>query len=129
MSSMFTNRMPSTESSFDERGVRPEDIKTVEDVVKLPMTNKDILRESYPMKMACVPRDRIVEMHMSSGSTGTPVVMPYTRPIWSSGRSAWPAATACPVPGLETPPRSRLSSASSTAALACITVPGLRVSS
>jgi phenylacetate-CoA ligase len=64
---------------FDERGIRPEDIKTAEDVVKLPMTNKDILRESYPMKMACVPRDRIVEMHMSSGSTGTPVVMPYTR--------------------------------------------------
>ncbi len=64
---------------FDERGIRPEDIKTAEDVVKLPMTNKDILRDSYPMKMACVPRDRIAEMHMSSGSTGTPVVMPYTR--------------------------------------------------
>lgn len=64
---------------FEESGIRPEDIKTAEDVVKLPMTNKDILRESYPMKMACVPRDQIVEMHMSSGSTGTPVVMPYTR--------------------------------------------------
>ena len=66
------------------RGIRPEDIKTAEDVVKLPMTNKDILRDSYPMKMACVPRDRIAEMHMSSGSTGTPVVMlklnPKNRP-------------------------------------------------
>jgi phenylacetate-CoA ligase len=64
---------------FDEHGVSPEDIKTAEDVVKLPMTSKDILRESYPLKLACVPRSQIVEMHMSSGSTGTPVVMPYTR--------------------------------------------------
>jgi phenylacetate-CoA ligase len=64
---------------FDEKGVRPEDIRTAEDVVRLPFTGKDILRESYPLNMACVPRDQIVEMHMSSGSTGTPVVMPYTR--------------------------------------------------
>jgi len=64
---------------FDENGVRPEEIRTAEDVVRLPFTGKDILRESYPLKMACVPRDQIVEMHMSSGSTGTPVVMPYTR--------------------------------------------------
>ena len=64
---------------FDEKGIRPEDIRTAEDVVRLPLTSKDILRESYPLKMACVPRDQIVEMHMSSGSTGTPVVMPYTR--------------------------------------------------
>ena len=48
-------------------------------MVRLPFTGKDILRESYPLKMACVSRDQIVEMHMSSGSTGTPVVMPYTR--------------------------------------------------
>ena len=65
---------------FDEKGIRPEDIRTAEDVVRLPLTSKDILRESYPLNMACVPRDQIVEMHMSSGSTGTPVVMPYTRP-------------------------------------------------
>jgi Pyruvate/2-oxoacid:ferredoxin oxidoreductase gamma subunit len=64
---------------FDEKGIRPEDIRTAEDVVRLPLTSKDILRESYPLNMACVPRDQIVEMHMSSGSTGTPVVMPYTR--------------------------------------------------
>jgi len=64
---------------FDEKGIRPEDIRTAEDVVRLPFTGKDILRESYPLKMACVSRDQIVEMHMSSGSTGTPVVMPYTR--------------------------------------------------
>lgn len=63
---------------FESAGVAPEDIKSAEDIVKLPMTDKDILRESYPLGLSCAPRERIVEMHMSSGSTGTPVVMPYT---------------------------------------------------
>ncbi len=64
---------------FDDHGVAPEDIKTVEDITKLPLTSKDLLRESYPLGLACVDRKKIVEMHMSSGSTGTPVVMPYTQ--------------------------------------------------
>ena len=64
---------------FDDHGTKPDDIKTVGDIAKLPMTNKELLRDSYPLQLSCVPRDRIVEMHMSSGSTGTPVVMPYTR--------------------------------------------------
>jgi len=63
---------------LDQHGVKPEEIKTFSDVTKLPMTNKDILRESYPLGLSCVPRSEVVEMHMSSGSTGTPVVMPYT---------------------------------------------------
>ena len=63
---------------FDTRGVRPEDIRGLADITKLPMTNKNILRESYPLGLSCVPRSSIAEMHMSSGSTGTPVVMPYT---------------------------------------------------
>ncbi len=64
---------------FDEANVKPEDILTADDVAKLPMTNKDILRENYPLGLSCVPRRDIAEMHMSSGSTGTPVVMPYTQ--------------------------------------------------
>jgi phenylacetate-CoA ligase len=63
---------------FAQAGVKPDDIRTADDIVKLPMTNKDILRESYPLGLSCVPREKIAEMHMSSGSTGTPVVMPYT---------------------------------------------------
>jgi len=63
---------------FAQAGVKPDDIQTADDIVKLPMTNKDILRESYPLGLSCVPREKIAEMHMSSGSTGTPVVMPYT---------------------------------------------------
>ncbi len=64
---------------FEQAGVVPEDIRTAEDIVKLPMTNKDVMRESYPLGLSCVPRQEVIEMHMSSGSTGTPVVMPYTR--------------------------------------------------
>ncbi|NPV62573.1 MAG: phenylacetate--CoA ligase [Methanotrichaceae archaeon] len=63
---------------FDDHGVAPEDIRSLEDVKRLPMTNKEILRESYPLGLCCVPRKEVKEMHMSSGSTGTPVIMPYT---------------------------------------------------
>ena len=73
------NSNPIYRMLLDDHGVKPEDIKTAEDITKLPMTNKDLLRKSYPMKLSCVPREKILEMHMSSGSTGTPVVMPYTQ--------------------------------------------------
>ena len=64
---------------FDERGVRPEDVRALDDVRRLPCMDKALLRDAYPMGLCCVPVQQIVEMHMSSGSTGTPVVMPYTR--------------------------------------------------
>ncbi|HPT19783.1 MAG TPA: phenylacetate--CoA ligase family protein, partial [Methanothrix sp.] len=72
------NSNPIYRKLFDEKGVRPEDIKSVEDVRRLPMTGKELLRKSYPMGLSCVSRREVVEMHMSSGSTGTPVIMPYT---------------------------------------------------
>lgn len=65
-------------SRFKERGVSPEDILSAEDVSKLPLMDKDLFRMAYPLGLCCVPVRQIVEMHMSSGSTGTPVVMPYT---------------------------------------------------
>ncbi len=64
---------------FDERGVHPSDIKSLDDIAKLPFMNKAVLRDTYPMQLSCVPETDLVEMHMSSGSTGTPVVMPYTQ--------------------------------------------------
>jgi len=63
---------------FDAKGVHPADIKKLEDIEKLPFTNKETFRESYPLNLCCVPANQLAEMHMSSGSTGTPVVMPYT---------------------------------------------------
>lgn len=59
-------------------GVRPEDIRTLEDLPKIPTMSKEDLRKHYPMELSCVEQARVAEIHMSSGSTGTPIVMPYT---------------------------------------------------
>ncbi len=63
---------------FDDAGVRPEDIKALDDLPKLPFMGKEVFRKNYPLGLICVESRQIIEMHMSSGSTGTPVVMPYT---------------------------------------------------
>ena len=57
----------------------PEDVKSLDDLEKLPFFTKEDFREAYPLKMSCVDRRELMEMHMSSGSTGTPVVMAYTK--------------------------------------------------
>ncbi len=63
---------------FEQHGVCPQDIKSVEDITALPIMDKELLRVSYPLQLSCVDKSQLKEMHMSSGSTGTPVVMPYT---------------------------------------------------
>ena len=71
---------------MDESGVRPSDIKTLDDVRKLPFTDKSALRETFPFGLFAVPLDEIVEMHASSGTTGQPIVVGYTRSdmdVWS----------------------------------------------
>ncbi len=60
-------------------GAHPWDINSLQDIQKLPLMNKEDFRKEYPLGMCCVEKKHISEMHMSSGSTGTPVVMPYTR--------------------------------------------------
>ena len=57
----------------------PEDVKSLDDLAKLPFFTKEDFREAYPLKMNCVDRRDLLEFHMSSGSTGTPVVMAYTK--------------------------------------------------
>ena len=64
---------------LDEAGVKPEDIKTLKDIEKIPFTTKSDLREAYPLGLLAVPRDEIVEIHASSGTTGKPTVTAYTR--------------------------------------------------
>ncbi len=61
-----------------EVGVEPGDIRSLGDITELPFLTKDDFRDQYPLNMLCMPRASIREMHMSSGSTGTPVVMAYT---------------------------------------------------
>ena len=60
-------------------GIDLGDIKTQEDFEKLPFTDKGDLREAYPLGLAAVPQEKIVRIHSSSGTTGTPVIIPYTK--------------------------------------------------
>ena len=64
---------------FDEIGLKPEDIKTLKDIEKIPFTTKSDLRQAYPLGLLAVPRDEIVEIHASSGTTGKPTVTAYTQ--------------------------------------------------
>ena len=63
---------------FDALAVRPDDVRSLADLTRLPTLDKSAFRETYPLGLSCVAKNEIAEMHMSSGSTGTPVVMPYT---------------------------------------------------
>ena len=60
-------------------GVEPGDIRTTADWSRLPFLTKDELRDAYPFGLACVEPDRVLRVHMSSGTTGNPVLNPYTR--------------------------------------------------
>ena len=62
-----------------EAGVTPDSVRTLDDVRRIPFTTKDDLRNEYPYGMACVPKEQFVRMHCSSGTTGTPVAICYTR--------------------------------------------------
>jgi phenylacetate-CoA ligase len=64
---------------FDAAGVRPEDCRRLEDLARFPFTTKQDLRENYPFGMFAVPRERIVRIHASSGTTGKPTVVGYTK--------------------------------------------------
>ncbi|WP_196598275.1 phenylacetate--CoA ligase family protein [Pectinatus frisingensis] len=63
---------------YKDKGVEPEDIKTPEDIVKLPTTDKYDLRCAYPLDIQAVPDEDVVRIHSSSGTTGQPVIIPYT---------------------------------------------------
>jgi phenylacetate-CoA ligase len=65
--------------AFDEAGVHPSDFKTLADLAKFPFTKKTDLRDNYPFNMFAVPRETLVRVHASSGTTGKPIVVGYTR--------------------------------------------------
>ena len=62
-----------------EAGVSPDDIKSIEDIRKLPFMKKTDLRDNYPDKLVCVDREDLVRFHVSSGTTGKPTVVSYTK--------------------------------------------------
>jgi len=65
--------------AFDEKGVKPDDIKSLDDLHKLPFTMKQDLRDNYPFGMFATPMENVVRIHASSGTTGKPTVVGYTR--------------------------------------------------
>ena len=64
--------------AFDEAGVHPDDVRTLGDLARFPFTTKADLRDNYPFGMFAVPRERVVRIHASSGTTGKPTVVGYT---------------------------------------------------
>lgn len=73
------NSVPHYRNKFNELGVTPEDITSVDDLSKLPFTVKNDLRDNYPFGMFAVPLSEIVRIHASSGTTGKQTVVGYTR--------------------------------------------------
>jgi len=71
--------VPFYRKKFDELGINPEDIGSLADVARLPFTTKKDLRDSYPYGLFAVPLREVVRIHASSGTTGTPTVVGYTR--------------------------------------------------
>ena len=71
--------VPFYKKAFDEQGVKPDDIESLEDLPKLPFTMKQDLRDNYPFGMFATPMENVVRIHASSGTTGKPTVVGYTR--------------------------------------------------
>ena len=64
---------------FEACGVHPDDLKSLDDLARFPFTTKQDLRENYPFGLFAVPRENVVRVHASSGTTGKPTVVGYTR--------------------------------------------------
>ncbi len=90
-------KVPFYKKKFDEKGVKAGDIKSVDDVYKLPFTVKNDLRDHYPFGLCAVPLEEVCRVHASSGTTGKPITGPYTvddleqwtecmaRNLWAAG--------------------------------------------
>ena len=72
-------RVPHYKKKLDAAGVHPDDLKELADLAKFPFTTKEDLRQNYPFGMFAVPMDEIVRIHASSGTTGKPTVVGYTK--------------------------------------------------
>ncbi len=64
---------------FEAHGVHPDDLQALDDLAKFPFTSKQDLRDNYPFGMFAVPREKVVRIHASSGTTGKPTVVGYTQ--------------------------------------------------
>jgi phenylacetate-CoA ligase len=90
-------KVPFYKKALDEKGVSPGDVRTIDDIVKLPFTVKNDLRDNYPFGLCAVPMNELARVHASSGTTGKPITGPYTpgdvdqwaecmaRSLWAQG--------------------------------------------
>jgi phenylacetate-CoA ligase len=72
-------KVPFYRQAFKEKGVTPDDIQTLADLTKLPFTSKLDFRDNYPFGLMAVPHEKVVRIHSSSGTTGKPIIAPYTQ--------------------------------------------------
>jgi phenylacetate-CoA ligase len=73
------HNVPYYRSKMQKAGITPEDVRGMDDLKNLPFTTKDDLRDNYPFGLFAVPMSEIVRLHASSGTTGKPTVVGYTR--------------------------------------------------
>lgn len=73
------DNVPHYRRKFDSHGVHPEDLRSLADLSRFPLSNKADLRDNYPFGLFAVPRDQVVRVHASSGTTGKPTVVGYTQ--------------------------------------------------
>ncbi|MFQ3549446.1 MAG: phenylacetate--CoA ligase [Armatimonadota bacterium] len=73
------NNVPAYKKKLDDVGIKPSDIKTLDDLNKIPFTTKADFRDNYPFGMFAVPMEKVVRVHASSGTTGKPTVVGYTK--------------------------------------------------
>ena len=80
------NNSPFYRTKLDKAGISPGEIRTVEDLDSVPLTDKEELRLEYPLGLMAVPEEDVVRIHSSSGTTGKPIIVPYTKrdvQIWA----------------------------------------------
>lgn len=90
------DNVPHYRKAFDAKGVHPDDLKQLSDISRFPFTTKQDLRDNYPYGMFAVPRENVLRIHASSGTTGKPTVVGYTAADvgkWADlvARSMWAA--------------------------------------
>jgi phenylacetate-CoA ligase len=73
------NKVPHYKRKFDAAGVKPSDLKSLADLTRFPFSVKSDLRDNYPFGMFAVPREQLLRLHASSGTTGKPTVVGYTK--------------------------------------------------
>ena len=114
-------KVPYYTSRMDAAGVKPSGIRSLDDLAKLPFTSKLDLRDNYPLGLLAVPKSEIREIHASSGTTGKPIIVAYTRRTSTSGARSWRGLSRRRAARRATSSRTPTATASSPAASACTT--------